>query len=77
MVVLLIECKICAEQYTGSTKTKFRSRASNPTSTKRKSVNKETVPKQALKQKCFHEHYCADRHNEIADWVINLIVPTY
>ena len=36
-------------------------------------MNKEAVPKQALKQKCFHEHYCSDRHNDIEDWVITLI----
>ena len=29
MAVYLIECEICGEQYTGSTKTKFRSRANN------------------------------------------------
>ena len=36
-------------------------------------MNKELVPKQALKQKRFHEHYCSDRHNGIEDWVITLI----
>ena len=39
----------------------------------RKLVNKEAVPKQALKQKRFQEHYCSDRHHGIADWVITLI----
>ena len=73
MAVYLIECKICGEQYTGSTRTKFRSRANNYKSTQRKFVNKEAVPKQALKQKRFHEHYCSDRHNGIEDWVITLI----
>ena len=73
MAVYLIECEICGEQYTGSTKAKFRSRANNYKSTQRQFVNKETVPKQALKQKCFHEHYCSDRHNGIEDWVITLI----
>ena len=33
---------------------------------------KEVVPKQALKQKLFHEHYCSDRHNGIQDWFITL-----
>ena len=28
-------------------------------------MNKEAVPKQALKQKRFHEHYCSDSHNGI------------
>ena len=73
MAVYLIQYEICCEQYTGSTKTKFRSRANNYKSTQRKFVNKEAVPKQALKQKRFHEHYCSDRHNGIEDWVITLI----
>ena len=46
MVVYLIECNICCEQYTGSTKAKFRSRANNYKSTQRKLMNKEAVPKQ-------------------------------
>ena len=71
--VYLIECEICGEQYTGSTKAKFRSKANNYKSTQRKFVNKEAVPKQALKQKHFHEHYCSDRHSGIEDWVITLI----
>ena len=36
-------------------------------------MNKETVPKQTLKQKRFHECYFSDRHNGIDDWVITLI----
>ena len=51
MAVYLIECEICGEQYNGSTKTRFRSKANNYKSTQRKFVNKEAVPKQALKQK--------------------------
>ena len=72
MAVYLIECEICGEQYTGSTKTNFISRANNYNSTQRKFVNKVAVPKQALKQQHFHEHYCSDRHNGIQDWVITL-----
>ena len=49
MEVLWIECEICGEQYIGSTKTNFRSRANNYNSTLRKFVNKEAVLKQALK----------------------------
>ena len=37
-------------------KTKFR--ANNYKGTQRKFANKEAVPKQALKQKRFHEYYC-------------------
>ena len=73
MTVYLIECEICGEQYTGSKKTKCRSKANNYESTQRKFINKEPVPKQALKQKRFHERYCSDRHNDIEDWVITLI----
>ena len=71
MAVYLIECQICGEQSTGSTKTKFR--GNNYKSTQRKFMNKEAVPKRALKQKRFQEHYCSDRHNDIEDWVITLI----
>ena len=60
MAAYLIECEICGKQYAGSTKTKFRSRANNYKSTQRIFVNKEAVPKLALKQKRFHEHYCSD-----------------
>ena len=74
MAVYLIECEICGEQYTGSTETKFRSRANNYKSTQRKFLNKEAVPKQALKQKHFHVHYSSDRHNDIQDWVITIVV---
>ena len=74
MAVYLIECNTCCEQYTGSTKTKFRSRVNNYKSTQRTFMNKETVPKQALEQKHFHEHYCSDIHNGIENWVITLIV---
>ena len=73
MTVYLIECKICGEQYTRSTKTKFSSRANNSKSVQRKFTNKDVVPKHTLKQKRFHEHYCPDRHNGIEDWVIILI----
>ena len=36
-------------------------------------MNKEEVPKQALKQKHFHKHYYSNRHNGIGNWVITLI----
>ena len=61
MAVYLIECEICGKQFTGSTKTKFRSRANK--STQRKFLNKEAIPKQALKQKRFHKRYCSDIYN--------------
>ena len=34
---------------------------------------KKQVPKEALKQKVFHEHFCSDGHNGIQDWIITLI----
>ena len=73
MAVYVIECLICGEQYTGSTKTSFRSRANNYKSTQRKCTDKEVVLKQALKQKRFHEHYCSDRHHGKEDYVVTLI----
>ena len=39
----------------------------------KKFVNNEAVPKQGLKHKRFHQHYCSDRHNGIEDCVITLI----
>ena len=43
MAVYLIECRVCGEQYTGCTKTKFLSRANNYKSTHRKFINKKEV----------------------------------
>ena len=45
MAVYVIGFEICGEQYPGSTKAKFRSRANNYKSTQRKFVEKETAPK--------------------------------
>ena len=56
MEVNSIECQIYGEQYNGSTKAKFRSRASNCKSMQRKFVNTKSVPKHALKPKRFHEN---------------------
>ena len=73
IAVYLIECQTCGEQYTDSTKTKLRCRTNNCKSTQRMFVGKEAVPKQALKQKRFHEYYYLDRHNGMQHWVITLI----
>ena len=43
--------------YTGSTKTKYRSGASNYKSTQSKFINKEAVPKQALKKPFSWNNY--------------------
>ena len=60
----MIECQICGAQYTGSTKTKFRSRTNNYKRTQRKFMNKKAVPKQ---------HYCSNRHNSIEGEVVTLM----
>ena len=73
MAFYLIECRICGEQYTGSTKTKFWLRANNYTGTHRKFISKKEVSKQALKRKRFRGHYCTESHTGIEDWVITLI----
>ena len=59
MLVYLIQYQICGGEYAGSTKTKFKMQ--------QKFINKKTVPKQALKQKSFHEYCYSDKHNGIAD----------
>ena len=68
----LYKCQICDEQYTGSPKTESMSRGNNYKITQRKFMNKKSVPKQVLKQKRFHVHYCSDRNNDVKDWVISL-----
>ena len=35
--------------------------------------DQKQVPKEALKQKIVHEHFCSDHQNGIQDWVITLI----
>ena len=65
--VYLIECNHCWKLYTGSSKTKFGYRANKYKSTNRKVKNKKQVPKEALKEKSFHEHFCSDDHNGIED----------
>ena len=64
------------DQYTGCTKTKFRSRANNYKSAHRDFISKKEVPKHALKQKRLHDHDCMESHTGIEDWVITLIDST-
>ena len=52
--IYLTECNQSWKQCTGSSKTKFLYRANNCKSTHRNFKNKK-VPKEALKQKIFHE----------------------
>ena len=71
--VYLIESNQCWKQYIGSSKTQFRYRANNCKITHRKFKNKKLVPKEILKQKLFHQHFCSDDYNGIQDWVISFI----
>ena len=48
---LRIECYLFTEQYAGSTKTTFQSKANNHKSTHRNFMSKKETPRQALKQK--------------------------
>ena len=65
----VIECQICGNLYTGSTKTNFRSMENNYESTHEKFKNKVTVAKLALKQKKITVQI-----DIMEDWVITLIV---
>ena len=71
--VYLIECNPYWKQYTGSSKNKLNYSVNNHEFTYRKFKNKKQVPKEALKQKVFHENVCSDRHNGVQDWVITSI----
>ena len=53
MAVYLIEYEICGAPYTGSTKSKFKSRANSQESTQTQFVNREAVPKYTLTQNVF------------------------
>ena len=65
MVVSFVECRVCREQYTGSTVTKFRMIAKNYERTHRTFCGGKRPPNQAQIQKRFHEHYLSDGHNGI------------
>ena len=54
-------------------KKKFVTKANNYKSTQQNFMNKDTVPKQSLNQKRFHEHYYSGRHDGLEYWVITLI----
>ena len=80
-VIYLFECKKCQFKfpYVGSTVTKFRFRFNNYKITHRKFRKKlkkgiiQEIKKSELKQKLFHEHYCSDRHEGIANLCVTLI----
>ena len=50
-------------------KLSFCQEQQNNESTHRKFMSKKEVPKQALKQKHFREHYLTENHTGIEDWV--------
>ena len=81
-VIYLFECKQCqfCFPYVGSTKTKFRYRICNYSSTHRKFRKKYVekdlaivIKKSKLKQKLFHEHYCLECHQGIENWSVTLV----
>ena len=65
--VYLTECNSCWKQYTGSPKTNFRYSINNHKSTHREFKNKQQIPKEALKQKVFHDYFRSDDHNGMQD----------
>ena len=73
MVVYLIECRVCGNQYNGSTVTKFCARANNYKSTHRYFRKEQILSNQARDQKRFHKYYLQNDHNGICDWEITII----
>lgn len=71
--VYLLGCEKCGKQCAGSSKTKFCYRANNYKSTYRKFSNKKKVPKEALRQNIFHEHFCSIDYSGTLELVITLI----
>lgn len=75
-----IECYLFTEQYAGSTKATFRSKANNHKSTHRNFMSKKEKPRQALKQKTFMnisvQKILVITYYSIEDWVIYLIERT-
>ena len=75
-VIYLFECKKCKFPYVGSAVTKFRFGFNNCKSTHRKFRKKlkkgiiQEIKKSKLKQKLFHENYCSDGHEGIANWCV-------
>ena len=72
MAVYLIEYEICGAPYTGSTKSKFKSRANSQEYSDTVCEQRDSS-KVHVNTEWFYEHYCSDRHNGIEDWVIMLI----
>ena len=57
MVVYLIKCQVCGEQYNGSTLTKYCVTAKNYKSTHRNLGEERKPSDQVGNQKSFPEHY--------------------
>ena len=75
VVVYFIKCRVCGNQYNGSTVTKFRARVNNYKSAHRNFWKEQKLSKQARNQKRFHEHYLQKDHNEISDWETTIKKP--
>ena len=72
MIVYLIECKSCSEQYVSSTITTFRSRFNNYKSRARK-VSQVSPKKSHAYQEQFHRRFNSEGHNGIEDLKITII----
>ena len=71
----IFECKKyqCKFPYVDSTVTQFQFRLSNYKSTHRKFRKKLKNDLFKNLKKLFHEHYCSDGHEGIANWCVTLI----
>ena len=80
-VIYLFECKKCQFKFPFSVSIviRFRFRLNNYKTTHRKFRKKlkkeiiQEIKKSELKQKLFHEHYCSDGHDSIANCCVTSI----
>ena len=77
-MIYLFECKKCQFKfpYVGSTVAKFRFRYKSTHRKFRKKLKKgiiQEIKTSELKQTLFHERYCSNGHEGMADWCVTLI----
>ena len=72
MVVYLIECRVCGNQCSSSTETKFCVRANNYKSTHHDFRKEQILSNQSGNQKRFQEHYLENYRNGICEWEITI-----
>ena len=76
-VIYLMQCKVCALQYVGSTINKFRYRFNNykskHTQYRYKFSNSTLQTGNLIQQASFHSHFCQSDHNGLSDWSVKLI----